>query len=148
MKPPFQHIFRDGAQFPPPRTHLSEPLSSVVEPRNPDCAANLENTDLLLERPAKLAPLPVKDVGLLDRRMVRLLRPGSTILIDTSLRRIEDAQWSNEYDRRMYFVEIRNGYQCGWFQKDKTRLIMQPHTYRGARQKRGVRRKRRRSWDK
>lgn len=136
---PFRNTFHDGAQFPPPRTHLSESLSSAVGPGGPDCTANRENTDLLQERPATLAPLPVKDdsghgryrygyVGLLDRRMVPLLRPGSTVLIDTSLRRVEDAEWSNEYDRPMYFVEIRNGYRCGWFQKDKSRLIMQPHT--------------------
>jgi hypothetical protein len=86
-----------------------------------------------------MTPLPVKDdsaigryryghVGLLDRRMVPLLRPGSTVVIDTSLRRIEDEEWSSEYDRPMYFVELRNGYRCGWFQKDKSRLIMQPHT--------------------
>jgi hypothetical protein len=67
-------------------------------------------------------------LGLSDRRMMPLLRPGSTVLIDTTLRRIDDADWSNEYDRPMYFVEIRNGYRCGWFQKDKWRLIMQPHT--------------------
>jgi hypothetical protein len=42
-------------------------------------------------------------------KMVPLLRPGSTVLIDTTLRRIEDEEWSNEYDRPMYFVEIRNG---------------------------------------
>jgi hypothetical protein len=38
-------------------------------------------------------------IGLSDRRMVPLLRPGSSVLIDTSLRRIEVAEWSNEYDR-------------------------------------------------
>jgi len=67
-------------------------------------------------------------IGLTDRRMMPLLRPGSTVLIDTTLRRIEDAEWSSEYDRPMYFIEIRNGYRCGWFQKEKNRLIMQPHT--------------------
>src|ERR1700741_1688606 len=59
--------------------------------------------------------------------MEPLLRPGSTVLMDTTMRRMEDTEWSNEYDRPMYFVEIRNGYRCGWFQKEKTRLIMQPH---------------------
>src|ERR1700690_793508 len=67
-------------------------------------------------------------IGLSDRRMMPLLRPGSLVRVDTQLRRIEESDWSNEYDRPMYFVELRGGYRCGWFQKEKTRLIMQPHT--------------------
>jgi hypothetical protein len=38
-------------------------------------------------------------VGLSDRRMVPLLRPGSTVVIDTACRNIEDEDWSNESDR-------------------------------------------------
>ena len=60
--------------------------------------------------------------------MVPLLRPGSTVVIDTARCNIEDEEWTNEYDHPMYFVELRSGYRCGWFQKDKSRLIMQPHT--------------------
>jgi hypothetical protein len=77
-------------------------------------------------------------VGLSDRRMMPLLRPGSTVLIDTTLRSIEDADWSKEYDRPMYFVEIRNGYRCGWFQKEKSRLIMSLIHSRVAPQKHGA----------
>jgi hypothetical protein len=50
------------------------------------------------------------------------------VLVDTTLRQVEDAEWSSQYDRPMYFVELHDGYRCGWFQKDKSRLIMQPHT--------------------
>ena len=38
-------------------------------------------------------------VGLADRRMVPLLRPGSTVVTDTARRNIEDEEWTNEYDR-------------------------------------------------
>jgi hypothetical protein len=27
----------------------------------------------------------------------------------------------------MYFVEVRNGYRCGWFHQDGSLLVMQPH---------------------
>jgi hypothetical protein len=98
-----------------------------------------DSTELLHRRPATVVPMPEAEtarngkhrygsIGLSDRRMMPLLRPGSTVVIDTTLRRIEDTEWSNEYDRPMYFVEIRNGYRCGWFQKERSRLIMQPHT--------------------
>lgn len=135
---PFQQTFHDGAAFPPPRTHLGESLLSPVIPNSVGPDFGLQTTELLQRQPPAAVPLPQVDqpnsrfkygyVGLSDRRMVPLLRPGSTVLIDTSLRRIEDAEWSSEYDRPMYFVEIRSGYRCGWFQKDKSRLIMQPHT--------------------
>src|SRR5260370_15055093 len=66
-------------------------------------------------------------IGLSDRRMVPLLRPGSIVLVDVSVHQIEDQEWSNEHDRPMYFVELRDGYRCGWFYRDGPRLVMQPH---------------------
>jgi hypothetical protein len=136
---PFRESFQDGASFPAPHTHLSQSSFHSLPPRAAESGLPSETTALLQQQPSALGPIPTVErselgrflygrVGLLDRRMVPLLRPGSTVLIDTTLRRIEDTDWSNEYDRPMYFVEIRNGYRCGWFQKEKSRLIMQPHT--------------------
>ena len=136
---PFRQTFQDGACFPPPRTYLSESALPAGVLGMPRPSLGSESTELLQRRPAATLPLPNMEgsgnvryrygyVGLSDRRMMPLLRPGSTVLIDPTLRRIEDVEWSNEYDRPMYFVEIRNGYRCGWFQKEKSRLIMQPHT--------------------
>jgi len=65
-------------------------------------------------------------IGLSDRRMVPLLRPVSVVLLDVSVRRIQDDDWANEYDRPMYFVELRDGYRCGWFHQDGMHLLMQP----------------------
>jgi transcriptional regulator with XRE-family HTH domain len=136
---PFCQTIQDGASFPPPRTHLGNSSPPPVQVLAPGQTFGSESTALLRQRPAAIVPLPsIEDtgngryrygfVGLSDRRMVPLLRPGSTVLIDTTLRRVEDAEWSSEYDRPIYFVEIRNGYRCGWFQKEKSRLIMHPHT--------------------
>ncbi len=136
---PFRQTFHDGASFPPPHTSLSSFPVPPVPSHPSDTPAASETTELLPRGPATVVPMPQTEtpangkhrygyVGLSDRRMMPLLRPGSTVLIDTTRRRIEDAEWSSEYDRPMYFVEIRNGYRCGWFQKDKSRLIMQPHT--------------------
>jgi len=137
---PFHQTFHDGADFPPPLTHLGE---SFLSKRAPEGFVKVqsfsEHTNLHEGRPPSIAPLPSLPsdenrryrygyVGLSDRRMVPILRPGSTVIIDTTLHNIEDEEWSNEYDRPMYFVELRTGYRCGWFQKDKSRLIMQPHT--------------------
>ena len=137
---PFHQTVQDSADFPPPRTHLSESfLPSPAHHSLHDAPPLSGHTDLLDHRPASLVSLPSVNrlqagrfrygyVGLSDRRMVPLLRPGSAVVIDTACRNVEDEEWSNEYDRPMYFVELRAGYRCGWFQKDKSRLIMQPHT--------------------
>jgi transcriptional regulator with XRE-family HTH domain len=136
---PFRQTFHDGACFPPPQTYLCEAPVPPALTHNMEAQEGPEHTELLQKRPANVVPMPHAEnsenkrhrygyVGLSDRRMMPLLRPGSTVLIDTALRQIEDAEWSSEYDRPMYFVEIRGGYRCGWFQKDNSRLIMQPHT--------------------
>lgn len=54
-------------------------------------------------------------IGLKDRRMTPLLRPGSIVMVDVSMRRIRDLDWTSEYDRPLFFVEVREGYRCGWF---------------------------------
>ena len=135
---PFQEAPHDGASFPSPRTHLCQAVLAPSQPGDFPRPIDSENTNFLQRPPVPAVPMRYPEsgsngryrygfVGLSDRRMVPLLRPGSTVLIDTSLRRIEDDEWSNEYDRPIYFVELRTGYRCGWFQKEKSRLIMQPH---------------------
>jgi hypothetical protein len=68
-------------------------------------------------------------IGMRDRRMAPLLRPGSIVLVDASRHKIEDGDWSSEHDRPMYFVDVRDGdgYRCGWFHQDGPKLVMQPH---------------------
>jgi transcriptional regulator with XRE-family HTH domain len=138
---PFEETFRDAASLPSPLTHLSEPQMIPEESNDPPGRpSEPDQTKLLSEAPAQLgSEFPGMErfakgryryghIGLSDRRMGPILRPGSLVLVDTSRRQVEDADWNNEYDRPLYFVELRQGYRCGWFQKDRSRLIMQPHT--------------------
>jgi transcriptional regulator with XRE-family HTH domain len=46
-------------------------------------------------------------IGLDDRMMVPLLRPGSIVQIDDTRRRIANSGWLTEYDRPIYFLELR-----------------------------------------
>jgi transcriptional regulator with XRE-family HTH domain len=135
---PLQNTFSDGAGFPAPKTFLNHEALSPAMPLNRASSFRTEETRIVQETPELLDHFPhlrqqtrcryrCGGIGLADRRMVPLLRPGSIVLVDTSLRRIEDAEWSSEYDRPLYFVELREGFRCGWFQKDGSRLIMQPH---------------------
>jgi transcriptional regulator with XRE-family HTH domain len=66
-------------------------------------------------------------VGSTDRTMFPLLRPGSLVMIDPERRRIQQNGWKNEFERPIYFVELREGYRCGWCQVDGSRLTLIPH---------------------
>jgi transcriptional regulator with XRE-family HTH domain len=136
---PFRQTFDDGAAFPAPVTHLYEFPRCPSAGSNGEIIPRLGSTTIWNALPESTGPFPgMKQaeserlcygyIGLADRRMAPILRPGSMVLVDTALRRIEDADWASEYDRPLYFVETRGGYRCGWFQKYKSRLIMQPHT--------------------
>jgi transcriptional regulator with XRE-family HTH domain len=135
---PFQQAFEDGAAFPAQNTHLHEfPIRFAQTPRT---AAGLGSdcTRLLEAQPDNVRYFPgmTEDastrfrygyIGLSDRRMTPILRPGSMVMVDTAVRKIEAEVWLTEYDRPLYFVETRGGYRCGWFLKLKSRLVMQPH---------------------
>jgi transcriptional regulator with XRE-family HTH domain len=66
-------------------------------------------------------------IGLQDRTMHPLLRPGSFVLIDDQVRHIHPNQWRTEFDRPIYFVELRSGYACCWCEKRGDELLLIPH---------------------
>jgi len=135
---PLQQTFEDGAAFPAPRTHLHEfPVNFAMGPQTGSAPAS-DSTGLLEEKPDNVRHFPgmLREetvrlrygyIGLSDRRMAPILRPGSVVVVDTAVRSIDEDDWYTEYDRPLYFVETRRGYRCGWFLKLKSRLVMQPH---------------------
>jgi transcriptional regulator with XRE-family HTH domain len=136
---PLEHTFEDGAAFPAPRTHLHEfPVTFSLSSQSGSTSVS-DSTALLIGLPDNVRCFPgMKQepairfrygyIGLSDRRMAPILRPGSMVVVDTAVRSIDGEEWSTEYDRPLYFVETRGGYRCGWFLKLKSRLVMQPHT--------------------
>jgi transcriptional regulator with XRE-family HTH domain len=66
-------------------------------------------------------------IGTNDHWMEPLLRPGSIVLFDPTRRHVENSGWPNEFDRPIYFVELRDGYRCCWCSRNRDRLILQPH---------------------
>lgn len=66
-------------------------------------------------------------IGLSDYTMFPLLRPGALVMIDNQRRRVLSKGWENEFERPIYFVELRYGYRCAWCQVDGQRLIVIPH---------------------
>ena len=66
-------------------------------------------------------------IGLEDFTLYPLLRPGSFVQIDQSAKRIHPLKWRTEYDRPIYFVELRDSYACSWCELQGSQLILIPH---------------------
>jgi hypothetical protein len=58
-----------------------------------------------------------------------LIRPGSLVQIDASERKISPVPWKTEFERPIYFAELRDGYLCGWCEIDRGRLVVIPHPH-------------------
>jgi transcriptional regulator with XRE-family HTH domain len=66
-------------------------------------------------------------VGLEDRMMVPLLRPGAIVQVDDTRRRITNSGWLTEYDRPIYFLELRYSYECCWCYQRGREVTLVPH---------------------
>lgn len=66
-------------------------------------------------------------VGLEDRTMSPLVRPGALVLVDGSRRKVVEEEWPNEHERPIYFVELRDGYRCAWCQISDAKISLIPY---------------------
>jgi transcriptional regulator with XRE-family HTH domain len=66
-------------------------------------------------------------IGLEDYMLSPVLRPGSFVQIDPHARKVQTRGWRTEYDRPIYFVELRDGYRCAWCDLHDQELWLIPH---------------------
>ncbi|MBO0798359.1 MAG: helix-turn-helix transcriptional regulator [Blastocatellia bacterium] len=66
-------------------------------------------------------------IGLDDFTMYPLIRPGSFVKIDSQQNKPQAIAWRNEYERPIFFVELRDGYACGWCEVQGNHLLIIPH---------------------
>lgn len=66
-------------------------------------------------------------IGLEDRMMIPILRPGSIVQVDDTRRRVVNSGWLTEYDRPIYFLELRYSYECCWCYQRGKEVTMIPH---------------------
>jgi transcriptional regulator with XRE-family HTH domain len=66
-------------------------------------------------------------VGMEDYTLYPLIRPGSFVEIDAKQKKIDRRSWSSEFDRPIYFVELRDSYVCSWCEVREDRLLLVPH---------------------
>lgn len=87
---------------------------------------------MLLESDCKMLP-PHYHRGIIgknDRTMEPMILAGSIVLIDSQRRAIAGRKdWTNEFNRPIYFLFTRNGYFCGFCELDKKAewLTLVPH---------------------
>lgn len=67
-------------------------------------------------------------IGLRDDTMNPLIRPGSVVEIDTRQTKVPSTSPSpNEFEKPIFFVELRESYAFGWCEMQGTRLVIRPH---------------------
>ena len=66
-------------------------------------------------------------VGTEDFTLFPLIRPGSFVEIDSNQTRVERGGWQNQFDRPIYFVELRDSYACSWCEPREGRLLLIPY---------------------
>lgn len=66
-------------------------------------------------------------IGLEDDTMYPLLRQGSLVMIDESLRSVASGSWNNEFERPIYLVETHDEYLCGWCRVEGSEIMIIPH---------------------
>jgi len=66
-------------------------------------------------------------LGLNDFTMDPMIRPGALLRIDTSQNKLMTGVWRNEYERPIFFIELRDAYACGWCELQGNQLLIIPH---------------------
>src|SRR5205823_13032528 len=67
------------------------------------------------------------NIGMEDWSMYPVIPPGSLVVVDINKRKIASSGWIDEFERPIYFFELREGYKCGWCSLVEERLVLQPH---------------------
>jgi hypothetical protein len=83
-----------------------------------------EATTLLpLDMSTSSTPIRRAIIGLRDRALYPMIRPGSVLKIDTQKRAIASRkEWTNEFDRPIYLLQTYNGLLSGWCELDRDGL--------------------------
>jgi len=136
----FRDLARELGLVGLPRTRLLGPLDrpgrSIVAPVELRDRVKIEQTNLVSRMFENWAEIPVgllqhmdlKNglygyIGTKDYTLFPLIRPGSFVQIDARQTKIM-SNWQNEFDRPIYFVELRDGYVCSWCELHEGQLFL------------------------
>ncbi len=132
-------------QMPTQKTHpiradALEEQTAVELPVRFDSGLNLSRTNLLSRMIEAWGQVPLELVRRLDLRhrsygfiglddysMYPLLRPGSFVQIDPDVRMLQTGTFRTEFDRPIYFMDLRTEYACSWCELYEGKLLLVPH---------------------
>ncbi len=66
-------------------------------------------------------------LGLGEFTMYPMIRPAALLQIDTNQTKLTPVAWHNEYERPIFFIELREAYTCGWCELQGNQLLVIPH---------------------
>jgi transcriptional regulator with XRE-family HTH domain len=135
---------KDQAMFAPSKTKLAtRPAGmedTIVVPMKSGKQFKLDRTNLLARLGKIWGEIPIRliqhldlrngvygFVGMSDRTMYPIIRPGSIVQIDQNQRKVVQTPWEDEHDRPIYFVELRGEYICSWCEVRDGYLSVVPH---------------------
>jgi Cytochrome C oxidase subunit II, periplasmic domain len=88
---------------------------------------DLGEMPLSLEQQAGVRDVLYAYVGTEDYTLDPLIRPGAFVQIDPHQNKVTKGTWPSEYDRPVYFVELRDDrYACSWCDYERSRLLVVP----------------------
>jgi transcriptional regulator with XRE-family HTH domain len=127
----------------PQKSHLSEGLNGVNEVRMPvrlDPGFSLQKTTDLRRAIEQWGRVPMAHlamfaddrylygyIGSEDFTMFPILPPGSFVQIDEAKNKVMEGTWRSEFERPIYFVEMRDGFTCCWCSMKRDAIVLQPH---------------------
>jgi transcriptional regulator with XRE-family HTH domain len=124
----------------PVSSTIYEPDTTVTLPMRIDPRFHWETTQLLNRVVAIWGEIPAAMlthfnprehiyayVGLEDYTMFPLIRPGALVMVDDKRNHIVQDGWKNEYERPIYFIEMRDGYRVSWCEVKGGKLTLVPH---------------------
>jgi transcriptional regulator with XRE-family HTH domain len=127
----------------PQKSHVSESLNNVTAIRMPvrlDPGFSLQKTTDLGRAIEQWGVVPMSYlasfaddryiygyIGSEDYTMYPILPPGSFVQVDETKSRVEEGAWRSEFERPIYFVEMRDGYTCCWCSLRRDSIVLQPH---------------------
>jgi transcriptional regulator with XRE-family HTH domain len=132
-----------------PRTQLLIPELKVetgvlVAPVALREKVDLGNTNLVSRMFERWAEIPVEllqkldwrnslygYIGIHDYTLYPILRPGSFVQIDAQQTKIQREGWRDEFERPIYFVELRDRYVASWCEISGNQLVLLPSPHSG-----------------
>jgi len=127
----------------PQKSHLSEASNNIAQVRMPvrmDPGFSLQKTTDLRRAIEQWGVVPITYlelfsddrytygyVGSEDFTMYPILPPGSFVQVDETKKKVSDGIWRSEFERPIYFVEMRDGFTCCWCSIKQNTIVLQPH---------------------